>query len=115
VDWCILPSRFGNGIPGHTTRAPPYTSGGMVRTGDLTITSPPPWPQGHNVPGQAQDRGPDLRQTPTPPQLPLLPTPPPPTLPPPATPPDRGTAAASGGEKLPPTPALRQGASGRGW
>ena len=29
-DWCILPSRFGNGIPGHTTRAPPYSRGGRV-------------------------------------------------------------------------------------
>ncbi len=47
-DWCILPSRFGNGIPGHTTRAPPFARGGRVRTGDLTTASPPPWPQGHD-------------------------------------------------------------------
>ncbi len=48
-DWCSLPSRFGNGIPGHTTRAPPYSRGGRVRTGDLTTASLPPWPPSISV------------------------------------------------------------------
>ncbi len=46
----MLPSRFGNGIPGHTTRASPYARGGRVRTGDLTTASTSPWPQGHDDP-----------------------------------------------------------------
>ncbi len=35
--------------PGHTARAPPFTRGGRVRTGDQTTTSPTPWPLGHDT------------------------------------------------------------------
>jgi hypothetical protein len=33
-----------NGIPGCTTRTPPLSRWGRVRTGDQTISSPMPWP-----------------------------------------------------------------------
>ncbi len=34
--------RFGDDVPGHTTRAPPYARGGRVQTDDQTIASPMP-------------------------------------------------------------------------
>ncbi len=39
-----------NGIQRYTTRAPPVSLGGRVRTGDQTISSPTPWPFGHDIP-----------------------------------------------------------------
>ncbi len=42
--------RFGKGILGHTTRAPPCTRGGRVQTEDQTIPSQMPWPLGHYIP-----------------------------------------------------------------
>ena len=38
-----------NGIQGCTTRAPPLSHGGKVRTGDQTMASPMPWPLGHDI------------------------------------------------------------------
>ena len=39
-----------NGIQGYTTRAPPFSRGGRVWTGDQTISSPMSWPLGHDIP-----------------------------------------------------------------
>ena len=58
--WCLSESvksfidvfyhQIRNGIRGYTARAPPLSRGGRVRTGDQTISSPTPWPFGHDIP-----------------------------------------------------------------
>ena len=49
IYWCILP-QWSELHPGHTTRALPLSRGGRVQTGDPTISSPTPWPIGHDIP-----------------------------------------------------------------